>query len=95
MTDLADELARQSRQLFANLPHSEVGEDEPLFFMPDDAGRLRVKTEHATYRLIGEQTYRYRVLGDGVEEVTVWEDRERVHRALVRPDVGRGNPANN
>jgi hypothetical protein len=88
----ADDLSRQSRTLFANLPADEVGDDEPLNFRTDTAGRLMVKTERAGYHLIGAQTYRYRVLEDGTEEISVWENGEQVHRALVRPEVGRGNP---
>ena len=71
--DLADELARQARELFGHLPPDEIDDDERLWFRTDELGRLQVSVGDAIYVERQDCTWRYRQRPDGTEEATVWK----------------------
>jgi hypothetical protein len=83
LSDLADDLAAQSVELWSHLPEDEVDDDAELSFKTDCEGHLMVcTTEGAVYKLIDGHAFRARPISTG-EEVSMWRHRRLVHSAVV------------
>jgi hypothetical protein len=82
LDDLADDIARQSHELWAHFPPDEVDDDEPLGFKLDDDGRLVVRSESAVYYNCDDHACRARRLPHG-DEVSTWRKGRMLHCGIV------------
>lgn len=87
MTDFADELAAQARQLWAHLPAGLVpGDDESLHFKTDQDGSLFVRVDRTgdVYTLKGGLAWHLRYLESGVVEVSCYQNGDLAERRTLR-----------
>ena len=81
--DLADDIARQSKELWSHVPNDEPDDDAELAFKTDDEGLLIVKTADGTcFFFHGDHVCRARALPEG-DEMTTWKKGRMTYRGLV------------
>jgi hypothetical protein len=91
MSDLADDIARQSKELWSHVPVDEPDDDAELHFKTDDEGNLVVRTEDGSvYHNHGDHVCRARPLPHG-DEVSTWRRGKLLHSGVVP----RGRPSLN
>jgi hypothetical protein len=89
--DLADDLVRQSAELWSHVPADEPADDAELAIKTDDEGNLMARTaDGSIYHNHHDHVCRARPLPEG-DEVTTWRRGRMLHRGVVP----RGNPAMN
>jgi hypothetical protein len=91
MTDFADAIAAQSKELWSHVPADEPDDDAELAFKTDDAGHLMVRAEDGSiYHNHHDHVCRARPLPEG-DEVSTWRKGRMLHRGVVP----RGRPSLN
>jgi len=82
--DLAEALAAEARELFAQLPEGEVWDDERLYFTVSH-GTLAVWVPRTNwnYALRDGHAYRYQMDGSGKVQITVYRERRETERFTV------------